>query len=80
MNRKDFLVGAIALSLLSMAGAGATSAAGQQGINPECSNRFAVCPPRFKAKEKPDWTRVKGVRASTGIKARKLRSKKHRRQ
>jgi hypothetical protein len=79
MNRKEFLLGVLAASMLSVIGASSASAAGQQGINPECSNRYAICPPRLKAKEKPDWKGVKRVRKNKISNARPARRMKRRR-
>lgn len=71
MKHHPVLVGAIAAALLSLGTAGAATAGSKaQAINPECVNKYAVCPPKLKANEKPDWVPLKPVRTNKAVQDR----------
>ncbi|HEX7072805.1 MAG TPA: hypothetical protein VF226_02095 [Hyphomicrobiaceae bacterium] len=76
MINHTVLAGAFAAALLSLAAADAAVAGSKaQAINPECPNKYAVCPPKLKAKEKPDSVPMKAVPASKTVKPKKERSR-----
>lgn len=71
MMNYTVLAGAFAAALLSLAVADAADARSKaQAINPECVNKYAVCPPKLKANEKPDWVPIKPVRTNKAVRDR----------